>query len=117
MKILALVIGVIIMMIIADLIPVSLVVLLIRIIFKRKLSKGWCIMAFLLSTFTSYCIGYLLIGKTAHLGFLDYAIHFTIIALFLYDKDAPSYFDTEKEIKRKRELQKKPMNDNSPKVD
>lgn len=101
MGILVIIIGAII----GDIIPVSLIILLIRLICKKKLSKGWCISTFLLSTFCSYSIGMLVLGKPVKLGIIDYLIHFTFIAIFLYDNEAPSYLDTEKEIKQKRELQ------------
>lgn len=97
MNILAIIIGAII----GDLLPVSLIVLLIRLIFKRKISKGWCILVFILSVFCSWFIGYTFVSPDVKLGFLDYAIHFAVISIFLYDKNIISIFDTEKEIKSK----------------
>lgn len=103
MGFLAIIIGAII----GDILPVLLIIFMIRLIHKKKLSKGWCILTFLFSTICSYSIGLLFTGKSIQLSIFDYLIHFTLIATFLYDKDAPSYFDTEKETLRKRNLKEK----------
>ncbi len=107
MNILAIIIGAII----GDIFPVGVIILLIRLILKKRLSKGWCILVFLFSTFCSFSIGLFFTGKSIPLGIYDYLIHITMIGLFLLDKNAPSYFDTEKEIRRKRELQSKDIHE------
>lgn len=100
MTIFAIIIGAII----GDVLPAACIIYLIRLIFKKKLSKGWCILVFLFSTLCSFSIGYIALGPNVKLGIIDYLIHFTMISMFLYDNTVISVFDTEKEIKRKKEL-------------
>jgi hypothetical protein len=89
-------------LIIIDLLPVSLIVFLTRFIFKNKLSKGWCVIVFILSTLCSFLLAMLLTGKPHKLGIIDYLVHFFVIKNFLYDESILSVLDTEKEIKEKR---------------
>lgn len=91
--------------------PAAVVVLLFRLIARKKLSKGWCISAFILSAMCSFLIGSAAMGHLIKLGFIDYAVYFAIIVAFLYDKDAPSFLDTEKEILRKRKLSENKNNE------
>ena len=100
MTIFAIIIGAII----GDILPAACIIFLIRLIFKKKLSKGWCILAGLISIFTTWLIGYMALGPRVQLGFIDYAIHITMISAFLYDNHTISIFDTEKEIKRKKRI-------------
>lgn len=109
MKILYVIVG----LLIGDILPAAAVVLLFRLIARKKMSKGWCISAFILSAMCSFFIGSFVLGHPIKLGFIDYAVHFVIISLFLYDKDAPSFLDTEKEILRKRELYENKNNEKS----
>lgn len=111
MEFLSIIIGAIIGAIIGDIIPVSFIIALIRFIHKKKLSKGWCILVFLFSTLCTFSIGLFFTGKAIPLGIFDYLIHTNLIAIFLYDKDAPSFFDTEKEILRKRKLKEKSIHE------
>lgn len=111
MEFLSIIIGIIIGAIIGDIIPVSFIIALIRFIHKKKLSKGWCILVFLFSTLCTFSIGLFFTGKAIPLGIFDYLIHINLIAIFLYDKDAPSFFDTEKEILRKRKLKEKSIHE------
>ena len=98
MNVLALVLG----LIVIDLFPASLITFLIRFITKKKISKGWCVLVFIASCLCSGIIALLITGKVQTLGFLDLAVHWVIIARFLYDKTIPSILDTEKELKEKR---------------
>ena len=100
MSILSILIGIILV----DFLPLALIVGLIRLILKKKISKGWCVFVFILTVTSSYLIALLITGKSLQLGFLDYAIHFGAISVFLYDKSIPSILDTEKELKRKSNL-------------
>lgn len=90
--------------IVFDVVPALIVSGLLRLIFRKRLSKGWCIAAFILSALSTFIIYDILTGKSASLGFIDYAAHFGVISLVLYDKDADTFFDSEKEIKRKQKL-------------
>ncbi|MBD5401382.1 hypothetical protein HDR58_01080 [bacterium] len=113
MNILAMLIGALI----GDILPAVLIIGFIRLLLKKKLSKGWCIFVFVISTFCSFSIGMFFIGKPVQLGTIDYLIHFILITTFLYDKNAPSYFDTKKEIRRKRELKIKVKNKEKVEID
>lgn len=97
-----LIFSIILGLIVIDLIPVCLITFLIRGLAKKKLSKGWCVITFIISAICSGIITILITGKIQTLGFLDLAMHWAIIAGFLYDKTIPSILDTEKQLKEKR---------------
>ena len=89
------------------LIPTAVITFTIKKILKKKLSKGWCILIAAAAFFVGIICETTLIGVNTP-GILDTNIRFaclSIIFTILYDKNIPSIFDTEKEIKRKRELQ------------
>lgn len=95
-------------------IPALLISFLILKIYKKKISKGWCILLFLVSAFFSLIASILVGVDFSKLGvfwqFFCYASVWTVIFWLLYDKNIPSIFDTEKELKEKRnkaELQSK----------
>lgn len=88
-----------------DLLPVCLITLILRKLFKRKISKGWCILVFICSVLCTSFLAYITLGNFVKLGFIDYAVHFIVIKQFLYDSSIISIFDTEKQIKEKREKQ------------
>lgn len=90
--------------ILVDVLPLALIVGLLRFILKKKISKGWCVFVFVLTVLCSFLMVLLLTGQPLKLGFLDYAIHFVVISVFLYDKSIPSILDSEKELKRKSNL-------------
>lgn len=90
--------------ILVDFLPSALIVGLLRLILKKKISKGWCAVVFILTVTCSFLIALFITGKSLQLGFLDYAIHFVVIYVFLYDESIPSILDTEKELKRKSNL-------------
>lgn len=98
-----LIFSIILGLIVIDLIPVCLITFLIRGLTKKKLSKGWCAIVFIISVICSGTVAMLITGKIQTLGFLDLAVHWVIIAGFLYDKTIPSILDTEKQLKEKRD--------------
>lgn len=84
-------------------IPPLFISFLIRIILKRKLSKGWCIFVFILSTLlTSIVIG--ILSGFYNIGIIGFIVQASIIFGILYDKELPSLFDGEKEQNRKYNL-------------
>ena len=108
MNLIYIIIGIIILAIIW-LIPTVIITLITKQLTKKKLSKGWCMFIAVIALFVGVIFESLLIGVHTP-GTLDMIVRFSclsIIFLVLYDKDLPSIFDTEKEIKRKRELNKK----------
>lgn len=98
------ILSILVLIILVDFLPLALIVGLIRLILKKKISKGWCVVVFILTVLCSFLIAFFITGKSLQLGFLDYAIHFEVISVFLYDKSIPSILDTEKELKRKSNL-------------
>lgn len=84
-------------------IPALFISFLIRAILKRKISKGWCIFVFILSTLlTSIVIG--ILSGFYNIGIIGFIVQASIIFGILYDKELPSFFDGEKEQKRKYHL-------------
>jgi hypothetical protein len=98
---------ILICMFLFDFLPAIAIVFLIRAITKKKLARGWCISTFILTTISTCILTMLFFGKTIRLGIFDFAIHFIVIKLFLYDKDADSFLDTEREILRKKKIKEK----------
>ena len=93
----------IILNILVNSIPALFISFLIRGILKRKLSKGWCISVFILSTLlTSLVIG--ILSGFYNIGIIGFIVQASIIFGILYDKELPSLFDGEKEQKRKYHL-------------
>lgn len=93
----------IILNILVNSIPALFISFLIRVILKRKLSKGWCISVFILSTLlTSIVIG--ILSGFYNIGIIGFIVQASIIFGILYDKELPSLFDGEKEQKRKYHL-------------
>lgn len=106
MSLVYLIVGILILALIW-LIPTAVITFTIKKIIKKKLSKGWCILIAAAAFFAGIICETALIGIHKP-GTLDMIIRFaclSIVFLALYNKDIPSIFDTEKEIKRKRELQ------------
>lgn len=93
----------IILNILVNSIPALFISFLIRAILKRKISKGWCIFVFILSTLlTSIVIG--ILSGFYNIGIIGFIVQASIIFGVLYDKELPSFFDGEKEQKRKYNL-------------
>ena len=88
-------------------VPAAILSLCVKKIFKRKMSKGWCISVFIVSAFCSYSMLLLLNAHWHKFGviwqFAAYAVVFVTVKNILYDPKQISIFDTEDEIKHKNE--------------
>ena len=84
-------------------IPSVLISLLIKNFFKRKLSKGWCILISSILFFLCLFIETKIIGihKPSFWDFSIRILALSIVFPILYDSTIPSIFDTEEELKRK----------------
>ena len=93
----------IILNILVNSVPALFIAFLIRVILKRKLSRGWCIFVLILSTLlTSIVIG--ILSGFYNIGIIGFIVQASIIFGILYDKELPSLFDGEKEQNRKYNL-------------
>lgn len=84
-------------------IPSSLIAFAIKKKINKKLSKGWCFFICAVSWIISCTIEILLLGVHQP-SIIDMCIRFSGLSLvfsILYDKNIPSIFDSEKEIKEK----------------
>ena len=96
-------------------VPVILVSLILKKIIGKKIAKGWCVLIAGIMFFACSALEILLIGVHDNYGFLDMAIRLAslyTIFVILCDKNLPSIFDSEKELKRKRKLQQDQINTN-----
>ncbi len=87
------------------LLPAILVSFIILKIAKRKISKGWCILVFifcaLFSAVTSLLVGLDWSKFGTIWQFFCYCTVWSSVSAILYNKNIPSIFDTEKQLKEK----------------
>ena len=92
------------------LIPSLLFCFLIKKLAKKKISKGWCVLVFLILALMCDVICLLIDINISKYGtfwrYLYYGIIYQEVASILYDKTIPSILDTEKELKAKRSINK-----------
>ena len=85
--------------------PAFLIALIVKKIFKKKLAKGWCILLFFIASIISFTTLAILNAHWENFGtiwkFLALVITWETISIMIYDKNIPSIFDTEKELKAK----------------
>lgn len=79
---------VIFLMFVVDFLPVALVTLAVRSALKKKLSKIWCILVFILCVFVSFLLGTLITGHSVKPGLLDFIIPLVVINIFLYEPES-----------------------------
>ena len=96
-------------------VPVISASLILKKIIGKKIAKGWCVLIAVIMFFICSAVEVAIIGIHDNYGFIDMAIRLgalSTVFIVLYDKNIPSIFDSEKELKRKRKLQQDQINTN-----
>lgn len=95
-------------------VPVILVSFILKKIIGKKIAKGWCVLIAGIMYFACSAIE-IIIWNAHRWGTIDGLIRLGalyLIFVILCDKNIPSIFDSEKELKRKRKLQQDQINTN-----
>lgn len=88
--------------------PAFIISLAVKRTLKKKISKGWCILIFFISSLLSFTILALLNAHWESFGtiwkFLALVIVWQTVSTMLFDNKIPSIFDTEKDLKMKNNI-------------